>query len=219
MLGIHFDASKFYIFHNMFDISKYYKFHNLLKENFVKLLLSHSAAGIGNWSWDLKSNTVEWDEKMYHLYGLVDSNNIEKKQQVGIDFSLFDNKNILIVDDDEINKMIVELFLKDISANLFFCNNGLEALKLIKTKKRFDLILMDMQMPVLNGYDATKEIRAIEGENYHKIIATTASALDKDIKLALSCGCDDVLSKPMRQEVLVRKIYENLLQINAKNVC
>ncbi len=119
-----------------------------------------------------------------------------------------EGRNILIVDDNEDNRLIVKTFLKDLRANIIFADNGELALDIFKTEK-FDIILMDMQMPVLDGYSTTKKIREIEStENRVKtpVLALTAYALQEDIRRSIDAGCDDHIAKPVKKKELINKI-------------
>ena len=77
----------------------------------------------------------------------------------------------------------------------------------------FDIILMDIQMPVMNGYEATEQIRALEDPALAKIriLAMTANAFDEDRKQALKCGMDGFLSKPIVMEELIRTLQNNMM--------
>jgi CheY-like chemotaxis protein len=118
-----------------------------------------------------------------------------------------DNSNVLLVEDNLINQKIVVLSLKKLVKNIEIANNGKEALDKFGTS-RYDLILMDIQMPIMNGIVATKKIRQIEdSSNSHTpIIAITANALLGDKEECLSAGMDDYISKPFQIEVLIQKM-------------
>lgn len=126
---------------------------------------------------------------------------------------------ILIVDDVAENRALVEVLLKKLGHKVSFCNNGQEAVDICK-KEEFDTILMDIQMPVLDGMEATKQIRH-EGLNTRtKIIAMTASGQKSDELAALDSGCDDCLSKPIDRKKLERKltrIVEQVKQLHIAN--
>ncbi len=120
--------------------------------------------------------------------------------------------NVLLVEDNLINQKIVVLSLKKIVKSIDIANNGKEALDKFGTS-RFDIILMDIQMPIMNGIIATKKIREIESSsNSHTpIIAITANALLGDKEECLAAGMDDYISKPFQIEVLIQKM-KNLLK-------
>ncbi|MGE0076996.1 MAG: response regulator [Bacteroidales bacterium] len=122
------------------------------------------------------------------------------------------NASVLLVEDNLINQKIVILSLKKIVKNIEVANNGKEALDKFGTSK-YDIILMDIQMPIMNGYVTTKKIREIESStNSHTpIIAITANALLGDREECLAAGMDDYISKPFQIEVLIQKM-RNLLK-------
>jgi CheY-like chemotaxis protein/nitrogen-specific signal transduction histidine kinase len=117
------------------------------------------------------------------------------------------NASILLVEDNLINQKIVVLSLKKLVKNIEIANNGKEALDKFGTSK-YDLILMDIQMPIMNGIVTTKKIREIEASsNSHiPIIAITANALLGDKEECLTAGMDDYISKPFQIEVLIQKM-------------
>ncbi|MFO7923383.1 MAG: response regulator [Bacteroidales bacterium] len=119
--------------------------------------------------------------------------------------------NILVVEDNTINQKIVVLSLNKYINNIDVANNGKEALDKFGTSK-YDVILMDVQMPVIDGFIATKKIREIEAttNSHTPIIAITANALHGDKEKCLAAGMDDYISKPFQVEVLIDKII-NLL--------
>lgn len=123
-----------------------------------------------------------------------------------------ENANVLLVEDNLINQKIVVLSLKKLVKNIEIANNGKEALDKFGTS-RFDIILMDIQMPIMNGIVATKKIREIEASsNYHTpIIAITANALLGDKEECLAAGMDDYVSKPFQIEMLIQKM-KNMLK-------
>lgn len=121
------------------------------------------------------------------------------------------DSNIMIVEDNEINQQIMKLSLIKLVKNVDIAENGKTALDLFGLN-RYDLILMDIQMPVMNGITATKKIREIEeSTNTHTpIIAITANAMLGDKETCLSAGMDDYLSKPYQMEDLITSM-KNLL--------
>ncbi len=124
--------------------------------------------------------------------------------------SLIDS-NVLIVEDNEINQQIMRLSLIKLVKNVDVAENGKTALDMFGLN-RYDIILMDIQMPVMNGITATKKIREIEKTiNTHTpIIAITANAMLGDKETCLAAGIDDYLSKPYQMEDLISKM-NNLL--------
>ncbi len=123
-----------------------------------------------------------------------------------------ENASVLLVEDNLINQKIVILSLKKLVKNIEIANNGKEALDKFGTSK-YDIILMDIQMPIMNGIVTTKKIREIESStNSHTpIIAITANALLGDREDCIAAGMDDYISKPFQIEVLIQKM-KNLLK-------
>lgn len=122
--------------------------------------------------------------------------------------------NVLLVEDNLINQKIVLLSLKKSVKNVDIANNGKEALDKFGLVK-YDLILMDIQMPIMNGIVTTKKIRSIEkSTNTHTpIIAITANALLGDREECLAAGMDDYISKPFQIETLIKKMESQLQKV------
>ncbi len=112
---------------------------------------------------------------------------------------------ILIADDESLNYLYYCEIIDQDKYNIIYVNNGNEAIKTLKESENdISLILMDMKMPELDGFSATKEIRKFN--NTIPIIAQTAYAYKEDIKKAIESGCNDYISKPIREELLISKI-------------
>jgi len=116
--------------------------------------------------------------------------------------------NILLCEDNEVNVMVVEAMLAPQGHRIEVAENG--ALGLHKFRSgRYDIVLMDVQMPGMDGHTATRELRRIEAEEERvrtPVIALTANAFDRDARLSLSAGCDDHLTKPISQEALLQAL-------------
>jgi CheY-like chemotaxis protein/signal transduction histidine kinase len=119
--------------------------------------------------------------------------------------------NVLLVEDNLINQKIVMLSLQKAVKNIDIANNGKEALDKFGTSK-YDIILMDIQMPVMDGIVTTKKIREIETStsSHTPIIALTANALSGDKEICLAAGMNDYISKPFQVETLLEKM-QNML--------
>ena len=124
----------------------------------------------------------------------------------------FEDVNLLLVEDNELNQKILFLGLKEYLKNIDFAVNGKEALDKFGTS-RYDIILMDIQMEVMDGLTATRKIREIEkSTNTHvPIIAVTANALLGDKENCISAGMDDYISKPFKIEDLIAKMKAQVL--------
>jgi CheY-like chemotaxis protein len=121
-----------------------------------------------------------------------------------------DALKILIAEDVESNYLYLNAVLSKIKAKVIWAKNGREAIDLFKQHDDIDLILMDLQMPVMNGYEATKAIKAINPSI--PIIAQTAFAMAEDRNKALNAGCDEYLAKPIRSKDLLN-IVERFLHV------
>ncbi|AGK99131.1 response regulator [Clostridium pasteurianum] len=113
------------------------------------------------------------------------------------------HKTILVVEDNEINKKIVHRFLKHLGYKYISVSNGKEAIEILEDNS-VDLILMDIQMPILDGYEATEIIRKKEAvlRKHTPIIAMTAYAMIGDREKFIKCGMDNYISKPFSMDSL-----------------
>ncbi len=120
--------------------------------------------------------------------------------------------SILLVEDNVLNQRIVTFSLKKYNHEVVIANNGEEALELFKTTK-FDVILMDIMMPVMDGLEATVKIREFEKNNQvadqTPIIALTANTMDNDRDKCISYGMNEFMAKPFDIEKL-KQIFEDL---------
>ena len=136
--------------------------------------------------------------------------NLKENEIISLDLS---NHTILIVEDVEINREIIEALLEDTGAEIDFAEDGKKALEAFdKASDKYSLILMDIQMPVLGGYEATKAIRAFESAWAKEIpiIAMTANVFKEDIENCLSAGMNDHIGKPIDQVDLFNKLARYL---------
>lgn len=121
-------------------------------------------------------------------------------------------KRILVVEDNLDNRRILVYRLKRIGDfEIVEASNGEEALAIVQTPPTPDLIFMDLKMPVMDGWEATKKIRQLEFGKDIPIIALTAQAMAGDEQKALAAGCDDYLAKPIVDLSVVRTKMERLL--------
>lgn len=124
--------------------------------------------------------------------------------------SSFDSKawRVLLVDDVEANRKVVELFLKDSNVELVTAENGKIAVEKF-TDEYFDLVLMDMEMPVMDGLEATRRIRLWEDEKREyrtPILALTAHAFQEHRQKTMDAGCTEFLAKPIKKQALIKAI-------------
>ena len=121
--------------------------------------------------------------------------------------------HVLIVDDHEVNRRIVSLFIQPQGWTHSMAQTGAEALDLCRSQ-RFDVILMDMQMPVMDGITATRRIRAEPGPNQTTpIVALTANAMDFHVNAWAEVGVQDVLTKPIDPSRLIATLYDKAEQV------
>ncbi len=118
------------------------------------------------------------------------------------------NKKVLIVEDEDLNYNFITEALKDSGLNIYRANNGLEALQLCEKKNKYDLILIDIKTPRMNGIIASQKIKEIYPAV--PIIANTAYAMKGDREKILNSGCDDYISKPIIVEELFQVIDKYL---------
>jgi len=123
----------------------------------------------------------------------------------------FENFRILVAEDNRVNQFITEAMLQDWGFKIDVASNGKEAVALLE-RNNYDIILMDIQMPEMNGVEATKIIRAMEDSEKSKIpiIALTANTTRQSHKKFLAEGMTDCLVKPFQEEVLYKKIFSQL---------
>ncbi|HPE17539.1 MAG TPA: response regulator [Tenuifilaceae bacterium] len=184
----------------------------LIESNGGKLsIILSSENAVFSFPYNLKKSTLQpvKEDESYPSDDGVEGKIVKTISKTTLDLS---DANVLLVEDNLINQKIVVLSLKKIVKSIDIANNGKEALDKFGTS-RFDIILMDIQMPIMNGIIATKKIREIESSsNTHTpIIAITANALLGDKEECLAAGMDDYISKPFQIEVLIQKM-KNLLK-------
>jgi len=119
-------------------------------------------------------------------------------------------KNILIVEDDTIGMGMIVNLLKPSKCKIINAVNGKEAIEVIKANPETDIILMDLKMPVMDGFEATRAIRKEFSDL--PIIALTAYSLQKDKRKALDAGCNDIITKPIKKEIMFNKLQDFLVK-------
>ncbi len=110
--------------------------------------------------------------------------------------------DILLAEDNAINQLLAISLLEDMGYQADVAENGQEVLEAL-TRKHYDVILMDMQMPIMDGITATQEVIQKWGKNRPTIIAMTANVMAEDKKRCFDAGMDDFVSKPIAVEKLV----------------
>lgn len=134
---------------------------------------------------------------------------VDKDENMACDFS---GKRILLVEDNEINREVAMELIAGTNATVEFAENGIEALTLFSESKEghYDLIFMDVQMPMMDGYETTRHIRALHRKDAGAvpIIAMTANAFSEDIQMSFKSGMNSHISKPLDAKLLMRKLNE-----------
>ncbi len=117
---------------------------------------------------------------------------------------------ILITEDEEVNSIFLEILLEnlDLDFQILHAKNGVEAVEMCKKHSDIDLVLMDLKMPIMNGYEATEAIRAFRKDLI--IIAQTAYSSVVDKEKALAVGCNAFISKPIQKDTFTELLYESL---------
>jgi signal transduction histidine kinase/DNA-binding NarL/FixJ family response regulator len=119
---------------------------------------------------------------------------------------VFNGKRILVADDNLMNQKLIEIIFKSFNAQLFFAVNGNECLNILNHFSDINLILMDIQMPQLDGIETTKIIRSMDEKiSFVPIVALTANVSDKDIEQYLNSGMVDYIAKPIDKHSFLQK--------------
>lgn len=119
--------------------------------------------------------------------------------------------NILLAEDNEVNQKLIRILLEKIGHTITIVDNGIEAISMVM-HNQFDIVLMDVQMPIMDGIEATKRIRNLADETHRKIpiVALTASARPEDKKQCLDAGMDEYVSKPIQRHEIFDAIHRLL---------
>ena len=116
-------------------------------------------------------------------------------------------RHVLLVEDEPVNQEVARLFLADVGLDVAIAGNGKVAVNMLR-ESPFDLVLMDMQMPEMDGLEATRQIRQLPGRQQVPIVAMTANAFAEDRAQCMAAGMNDFLSKPVEPE----KLFETVLR-------
>ena len=116
--------------------------------------------------------------------------------------------NILLVEDDEINQYVATKILNDVGINIVIADNGQMALDILKANSDFDAILMDINMPVMNGFEATREIRKLIPYRHKPILGLSANVLPEDLEKGIEAGINCTLSKPILKNELMHSLEQ-----------
>lgn len=112
------------------------------------------------------------------------------------------DKTLLVVEDDEISYIFLQEIFEETEVTIIRAETGRQAINQFKAHPEIDLIIMDLQLPKMSGFDATKQIKSLNSDV--PIIAQTAFALKGDRKRALEAGCDDYVTKPLDYDAFLK---------------
>ena len=118
-----------------------------------------------------------------------------------------EGKRVLVAEDNDINQMLMEEFLRSTGAEVIVVENGLLAVEAVK-ESHFDLVLMDLQMPVMGGIQASKEIRKFASKEALPIVAVTANAMKEDKEQGVAAGLNDYITKPIDPQQLIMALQQ-----------
>ncbi|WP_418185960.1 response regulator [Aliarcobacter vitoriensis] len=159
------------------------------------------------------TNSTLFDALAMAKKGIVKKSPIDISKECPNLFGL----KILLVEDNEINQEVASMFLQKAGIEVTIANNGLEAVEEYKKNQgKYDLILMDLQMPILSGYDATIQIRKLDKKI--PIVALTAAAMIEDKEKVLEVGMNDHLGKPINSDELYNTIIKHAKKITQKTL-
>ncbi len=118
---------------------------------------------------------------------------------------------VLLAEDNQVNQQVAKRMLEKLGCRVDVVGNGLEALKMIR-KFPYDIVFMDCQMPEMDGYEATRNLRTEEKETHLPVVAITANVLEGDREKCLAAGMDDYVGKPVRKEALQAALEKWVMQ-------
>jgi PAS domain S-box-containing protein len=163
----------------------------------------------------VKSKKGEGSEFSFLLHMGEGSYEVEEMPRVKSNIKTNVNSaHILLVEDNDVNQIVASNYLNKWGFNVSTASNGLMALEKLEADHSIDLVLMDLQMPVLDGYQTTMQIRA-KADDYYKrlpILALTASVMLKDVQSLFAIGLNDYITKPFDPTTLQQKIFKWILQ-------
>ena len=144
------------------------------------------------------------------MYGVKKFEESDDVNTVKNKLQKIDGKKILVAEDNALNHKVLQGLLKKTGADVSFVTNGQEVVNLIKKGNKYDLVLMDIEMPVINGYDATLEIRKEKANDDMAIIALSAKIDDAAKEKAFAVGMQGYLTKPISLDAFYKIVYDAL---------
>jgi signal transduction histidine kinase/DNA-binding response OmpR family regulator len=208
-------------------LSKYaIEFISKLKEKkFIKIVLIESLYNQGENSLNRYKEIDRYLLKPFNqqsifniileLYGEQQSKKNEKNKIIKNDLKKLKNKHILVAEDNEINQRVLRGLLDGTGIKITIAENGKEVISELEKYPKYDLILMDISMPIMDGYEACKIIREYKEYDAIPIVALTANSMESEIEHAISCGMQGFIGKPLRIEIFYGKLLEILGKENA----
>ena len=139
-------------------------------------------------------------------------NTVEPVQETLFEKNTAENIKVLVVEDIALNQLLIKIILLDFGYDVTIAGNGKIAIENLQENK-YDIILMDLQMPEMNGFEATKYIRNVMNSNI-PIIALTADVTSVDVEKCIAAGMNDYVSKPIDEKILYAKIITSLKESN-----
>ncbi len=152
------------------------------------------------------------------LYQPEEQRSIHSKGISKNDLRVLSGATILLAEDNKINQSVIQSLLSHSGVNLLIANNGQEAVDMLYDNHDIDLVLMDISMPVLNGYDAASKIRSDEQFKDLPILALTANALSSDVKKSQEVGMQEHMSKPLNVERFYRALLKYVSHHNKSGI-
>jgi PAS domain S-box-containing protein len=128
----------------------------------------------------------------------------------------FNSLKVLVAEDDEISNLVLTKIFQNIAKEILHAKTGVDAVETCRNNTDLDLVLMDMRMPIMDGYEATRQIRQFNKDLI--IIAQTANAFAGESEIAIEAGCNDYISKPINKTLLYELIKKHCNKSNQKNI-
>jgi len=144
---------------------------------------------------------------IHELYGAPQNNMIKNKKSYKNLLASIENKIIVVAEDNKINRKLIKNLLKSIKSKLIFVDNGKKVIDIIDGGSNVDLILMDINMPIMNGYETTEIIRKNAKFDKITIVALSADNAFDSINKALNKGMQDYIVKPIEIESFYKKLF------------
>jgi len=144
------------------------------------------------------------------LFVTKNLNSRSRKINIKDKLKKFSDKRILVVEDNLLNHKVISGLLSQTGIELIFATDGQEAVDLVLQAQRFDVVLMDINMPIMDGYAASREIRKHKEYNSLPILALTADVMDDAIAKAHACGMQGHIAKPIIVDIFYKKILDAL---------